>query len=83
MTELTPLARKLRTAYHNSATTNRNDKGAWWNNVAKVAEAFPALLDAAAAWDEGKHSEHAPACRLGDGDCTCPNPYRTEGETHE
>ena len=37
----------------------------------------------AAAWDEGKHSEHAPACRLGDGDCTCPNPYRTEGETHE
>ena len=33
--------------------------------------------------DEGKHSEHAPACRLGDGDCTCPNPYRTEGETHE
>ena len=35
------------------------------------------------AWDEGKHSEHAPACRLGDGDCTCPNPYQPEGETHE
>ena len=52
--------------------------------------ALPALLDAAAerdelagAWDEGKHSEHAPACRLGDGDCTCPNPYQPEGETHE
>ena len=26
---------------------------------------------------------HAPACRLGDGDCTCPNPYQPEGETHE
>ena len=37
----------------------------------------------AGAWDEGKHSEHAPACRLGDGDCTCPNPYQPEGETHE
>ena len=35
------------------------------------------------AWDEGKHSDHAPACRLGDGDCTCPNPYQPEGETHE
>ena len=37
----------------------------------------------AEAWDEGKHSEHAPACRLGAGDCTCPNPYQPEGETHE
>ena len=35
------------------------------------------------AWDEGKHSDHAPACRLGDGNCTCPNPYQPEGETHE
>ena len=51
MTGLTPLAKKLQTAYHNSATTNPNDKGAWWNNVAKVAEAFPALLDAAAERD--------------------------------
>ena len=55
-----------------------------------AAAALPALLDAAAerdrlagARDEGKHSEHAPACRLGDGDCTCPNPYQPEGETHE
>ena len=55
-----------------------------------AVNALPALLDAAAerdelagAWDEGKHSEHAPACRLGDGDCTCPNPYQPEGETHE
>lgn len=39
MTEMTPLAKKLQTAYHNSPTTDRNDKGAWWNNVAKVAEA--------------------------------------------
>ena len=30
----------------------------------------------AQAWDEGKHSEHTPACRFGDGDCICPNPYR-------
>ena len=37
----------------------------------------------AEAWDEGKHSEHAPACRLGAGDCACPNPYQPEGETHE
>ena len=28
-------------------------------------------------------AEHAPACRLGDGDCTCPNPYQPEGKTHE
>ena len=55
-----------------------------------AVNALPALLDAAAerdelagAWDEGKHSEHAPACRLGDGNCTCPNPYQPEGETHE
>ena len=39
MTELTPLARKLRTAYHHLATTDRNDTKAWWNNVAEVAEA--------------------------------------------
>ena len=45
---------------------------------AALAAVLPDLL--AAAWDEGKHSEHTPACRLGDGDCTCPNPYRTEGE---
>ena len=43
-----------------------------------LARVLPELL--AAAWDEGKHSEHTPACRLGDGNCTCPNPYRTEGE---
>ena len=30
---------------------------------------YPAFAEAA-----------APACRLGDGDCTCPNPYRTEGD---
>ena len=55
-----------------------------------LARVLPDLLDAAAerdelaaAWDEGKHSEHAPACRLGAGDCACPNPYRPEGETHE
>ena len=46
-----------------------------------LAAVLPDLL--AAAWDEGKHSDHAPACRLGDGDCTCPNPYQPEGETHE
>ena len=58
--------------------------------IVAAVNALPALLDAAAerdelagAWDEGKHSEHAPACRLGDGDCTCPNPYQPEGETHE
>ena len=58
--------------------------------IAAAVNALPGLLDAAAerdelagAWDEGKHSEHAPACRLGDGDCTCPNPYQPEGETHE
>ena len=48
---------------------------------AVLARVLPDLL--AGAWDEGKHSEHAPACRLGDGDCTCPNPYQPEGETHE
>ena len=32
---------------------------------------YPAFAEAA-----------APACRLGDGDCTCPNPYQPEGETH-
>ena len=58
--------------------------------IVAAVNALPSLLDAAAerdelagAWDEGKHSEHAPACRLGDGDCTCPNPYQPEGETHE
>ena len=58
--------------------------------IVAAVNALPGLLDAAAerdelagAWDEGKHSEHAPACRLGDGDCTCPNPYQPEGETHE
>ena len=57
--------------------------------MCEVAD-IPDLLAAAAerdelagAWDEGKHSEHASACRLGDGDCTCPNPYQPEGETHE
>ena len=49
--------------------------------VAGPMTGLPDLL--AGAWDEGKHSEHAPACRLGDGDCTCPNPYQPEGETHE
>lgn len=39
MTELTPLALKLRTAYHHLATTDRNGTRAWWNAVAKVAEA--------------------------------------------
>ena len=48
---------------------------------AALAAVLPDLL--AGAWDEGKHSEHTPACRLGDGDCTCPNPYQPEGETHE
>ena len=46
-----------------------------------LAAVLPDLL--ADAWDEGKHSEHTPACRLGDGNCTCPNPYQPEGETHE
>ena len=32
---------------------------------------------------DGDLTEHAPACRLGAGDCTCPNPYQPEGETHE
>lgn len=39
-----------------------------------LAAVLPELL--AEAWDEGKHSEHTPACRLGDGDCACPDPYR-------
>lgn len=39
MTEMTPLAKKLRTAYHYLATTDRDGTRAWWNNVAKVAEA--------------------------------------------
>ena len=39
MTELTPLARKLRTAYHHLATTDRDDTKAWWNAVAETAEA--------------------------------------------
>ena len=39
MTELTPLARKLRTAYHYLATTDRDDTKAWWNAVAETAEA--------------------------------------------
>ena len=39
MTELTPLARKLRTAYHHLATTDRDDTKAWWNKVAETAEA--------------------------------------------
>ena len=42
---------------------------------ATLAAVLPDLL--ADALDEGKHSEHTPACRLGDGDCTCPNPYPT------
>ena len=41
---------------------------------AVLARVLPDLL--ADAWDECKHSEHTPACRLGDGNCTCPNPYR-------
>jgi hypothetical protein len=37
---------------------------------------------AAKAWSQGKHSDHTPTCRFGDGDCICPNPYRTtEGAT--
>ena len=39
MTELTPLARKLRTAYHHLATTDRDGTKAWWNAVAETAEA--------------------------------------------
>lgn len=39
MAELTPLARKLRTAYHHLATTDRDDTKAWWNAVAETAEA--------------------------------------------
>lgn len=39
MTELTPLARKLRTAYLNPAATDRYDTEAWWNKVAETAEA--------------------------------------------
>lgn len=39
MTELTPLAQKLRTAYHYLATTDRDDTKAWWNAVAESAEA--------------------------------------------
>ena len=39
MTEMTPLALKLRTVYHHLATTDRNGTKAWWNAVAKVAEA--------------------------------------------
>ena len=38
MTELTPLARKLRTVYHYLATTDRDDTRAWWNAVAAAAE---------------------------------------------
>ena len=48
---------------------------------AALSTVLPDLL--ADAWDEGKHSEHTPACRLGDGNCTCPNPYRTERTDHE
>ena len=39
MTELTPLAQKLRTAYHYLATTDRDNTKAWWNAVAEAAEA--------------------------------------------
>lgn len=39
MTEMTPLARKLRTAYHHLATTDRDGTKAWWNAVAETAEA--------------------------------------------
>ena len=39
MTEMTPLAKKLQTAYHNLATTDRNGTRAWWNAVAETAEA--------------------------------------------
>lgn len=39
MTELTPLARKLRTAYHHLVITARDDTKAWWNAVAETAEA--------------------------------------------
>lgn len=39
MTQLTPLARKLRNAYHYLATTGRDDTRAWWNKVAETAEA--------------------------------------------
>lgn len=39
MTQLTPLARKLRNAYHYLATTGRDDTKAWWNAVAEAAEA--------------------------------------------
>ena len=42
-----------------------------------LAGVLPDLL--AEAWDEGKYSDHTPECRFGDGDCICPNPYRTEG----
>ena len=83
---------------HNTDMWTEDDEWSRWGvgrslvDVIQCAanEAADALLDAAAerdelasAWDEGKHSEHAPACRLGDGDCTCPNPYQPEGETHE
>ena len=70
-----------------AALIEGHDAAHYPTSVVVPTRTLLALLDAAAerdrlaaAWDEGKHSEHAPACRLGDGNCTCPNPYRTEGE---
>ena len=39
MTEMTPLALKLRTVYHDPVATSGYDTGHRWNAVAKVAEA--------------------------------------------
>ena len=73
-----------------AALIEGHDAAHYPTSVVVPTRTLLALLDVAAeraalagAWDEGKHSEHAPACRLGDGDCTCPNPYQPEGETHE
>jgi hypothetical protein len=47
---------------------------------AAIKERMRGLL--ADAWDEGKHSDHDPNCRVnGDvGECICVNPYRDEAQ---
>ena len=108
MSDLTPetlaeLQRLYEVAFAVGAPENE-----WEEWTSKAAEAFPALLDAAAERDalaakldavralhgprvvqvlgatcSAEECDHEDACRLGDGDCTCPNPYRTKGETDE
>ena len=43
----------------------------------------PRVVQVLGATCSAEECDHEDACRLGDGDCTCPNPYRTKGETDE